>query len=109
MTELMPEDRSKVTWEYIFKALPNPKQTKMSIATAHILSMNLDTQLGVDAPQTFAQARRGHPFINEYTEFLVEMRDLSREICKRNQELENSGGVPYPYLNPMEIAASIAI
>ena len=41
----MPEDLSKVTYDYILKALPSEDQAVQSISTAKVLSLNIDAEL----------------------------------------------------------------
>ena len=111
MTKLMPSDRSQVTWNYIISALPNGAQSVQAVKTAGTLSLNVDAQLfpGTSAPQNFKDIEKGHVFGKEYTNFLVELYDLNDEFIKRNADLVKANGVPYPYLTPDQIAASIAI
>jgi len=108
MKKLMPADSSKVNWDFIVSSLPDGSQASQAVATAAILSLNVDSRLD-NAPQTFRDTAKHNAFPKEYTEFLVELHHLTIQLDNRNKKLEKEGGVAYPYLCPDQIASSIAI
>jgi len=112
----MPLDKNQVTWDLIFKALPNAAQTTEIIQVAKVLSMmspdQID-QLKDDEENPFGttldQLKDKHIFGKEYADFMEAMHQLTDEFHKENAKLIQQGDVPYPYLIPDQIASSIAI
>jgi hypothetical protein len=97
----MPRDRSRVTMEYIFSALPDAEQSLKSVQVAKFLSQ--PSEMPLDS------LMNGHPFPNEYRAFQRELLVIREEIDKRNEILKSNGKVPYMWLRPDKIASSIAI
>lgn len=109
----MPEDRNQVTWEYIYRSMPTLDGTREAIRVARFLSMPPDQ--GVD-PITQEQLSyslddivQTHPYALEYTSFVKEMHEITKNIEERNKVLRAKGEQEYVYLSPDKMASSISI
>lgn len=97
----MPNDRNRISFEYIFASLPDPDQALKSIQVAKFLST--PSEIPINA------LMNGHSFPREYQAFLTELAAITEEIDKRNEILIAQDQLPYVWLRPDKIASSIAI
>ncbi|XP_078722908.1 polyunsaturated fatty acid 5-lipoxygenase-like [Lampetra fluviatilis] len=102
LTKFMPEGDEDITWDFIASALPDIGVSMFQILFSHILSMPSLV------PLTKLNAI-GDEFPGIQNDFQAHLRKLSSEIKERNARLEAVGKVPYPYLDPENVASSTDI
>lgn len=96
-----PRDRG-LTWSDcdLLAALPDLATASTQIAMVRLLSRRTERPLAKFPPAYFAGTQAVLPMV---TELRRELYALSEEICRRNTQL----AIPYPYLDPPQIPASI--
>lgn len=99
----MPLGEDDITMEFILgQAMPNFVVSNFQISFALLLTLPSDAPLSrVDA--VAAEFPEAHKQLQE------DLRSISKQIIARDLELEKAGKQPYPYLNPDQIASSVAI
>ena len=97
-----PTDHSPREEENFVYALPGAHAVGQQLTLVHLLSSKTLTPLGMYPPDFFNGVL---PARNAVDRFRGSLDDIGREIDQRNKELE----VPYVYLQPWNIARSIAI
>ncbi|MBX2798915.1 MAG: SRPBCC family protein [Myxococcales bacterium] len=98
----MPPGQDEIDEDVLRNALPSPVISHFQISFAWLLTAPSEhTLLDVTA-----MAGR-YPEV--HAAFLSEMQQISGDIQARNEALQRDGKAPYPYLDPAQVAASIAI
>lgn len=97
-----PKDRSPREEANLVYALPGAHAVGQQLTLVHLLSAKTLTPLGMYAPDFFNGVM---PARNAIDRFRGSLDDIGREINERNKGLE----VPYRYLQPWNIARSIAV
>ena len=98
-----PTTRDPITQRQFVEALPHRSAAAMQLAMVHLLSMPTDNPLGSYKLTDFCG---GDPFVSKRAlQFIDGLEQISLAIEVRNLALT----VPYTYLDPKQIAQSIAI
>jgi len=96
----MPEGDEDITLEYIDKALPNMSISLFQAFFAYILTLpQFDPLLSLPETETV--------FPEQHAAMKKRLIDIQRKIYERNENLKNMGKIPYPFLEPKNIAVSI--
>jgi len=98
----MPEGDEDITWEYIEKALPNMIVAQFQALFAFLLTLpQFDPLLLL--PDT------ENVFPEQHAAMKKRLTEIQQNISARNTKLKSAGKTPYPFLEPKNIATSIAI
>jgi len=98
----MPDDDAEITMEYIQQALPNMIIAQFQVLFAYLLTLPQFDPL-LDLPGT------ENAFPTQHAAMKANLKKIQEQISQRNDDLKKSGKVPYPFLEPKNIATSIAI
>lgn len=98
----MPESREEITWDFITQALPDFSTTQFQALFSWLLSMPSDCSLA----ELEGSAKR---FPKIHAKHKMAFQAISKEICSKNKGREKVGKIPYPFLDPNQIAASVDI
>ncbi|WP_394833697.1 SRPBCC family protein [Pendulispora rubella] len=99
----MPEGEDDITMDFIyFQALPNFFVSNFQVSFAMLL-----TTPAIDTLWNSPGLAKEFPEIHR--RFKENLQKISSDINERNLALEALGKQPYPYLDPLRIATSVAI
>lgn len=99
----MPPGEEDITMEFIMaQGMPGFGNANFQISFALLLT------LPTDAPLLKVKALAAE-FPAAHKRFKANLAKIDQEITERNQRLKAEGKMPYPYLNPDQIASSVAI
>ena len=98
----MPESREEITWDYVAQALPDFNTTQFQALFSWLLSMPSDRPLSelTGSAKLFPEIQAKHK---------LAFQEISKAINNRNADRETLGKIPYPFLDPNQVASSVDI